>query len=897
MTIVSPGIYVIEKDNSVYVSELSSTLAAIVGTAEKGPANAPTLITSAKQYVEVFGNLNPNHYMGYASLAYLKKGAQLWVTRVTPSDAKKAMVTIPVPSGYNTYQGLWELLSVNTTKKTATFQLSDYTTSSGRGKVIKNLSTNTVIDRFLFNDSTGTRSANGKTGATLQDAMPYAIGQSIHITLGPGKDYSGVIKNITSATDNDLQVELSTVSFPSNNSPVTAAAMATISGVSIAPPAGTNLITLATNAVDTLTLAAATTTSENLDTLITSLSSTYEADVLAALETLVAAPVADVTKISWPILTSEHFNTNKVLYLILNGLLNVVTSTTGAPSNGAYPHLNSFYRNFKYRNFEYTPVESTATTSGVGTYTPMGIVSGYSKVTAEYDSLGNVIAIKLTAIPTGVAGTFDYSTQAIAPNSGLLYTNMVISGSFTTSMHRPLWAMTTAGNQKITTYLKVTGLGEGDLSNTYITLGFNKTRVDSTGTLLYTLKVYERNIAENIALDSVTLQDFSLVEQYDGSLETIKSLVDMSSRRITIRLDYDVNDTYDYFMDTVEPDSTSPEYLSVSPVLYTEDLGDNVVTGVKMTANEDGTAVKLVTSPLGGGSIGSIVTDEDIIGDSASRTGLYSFANPEETDVNVLLAPGYSSSPSVAKAMVSICESRGDAIAIIDTPFAMTVQEVVNFRKNVLNINSSYGAIYYPWIQVTDSVNKKEIFTPPSGYVAAQYAYNDQIADVHYAPAGRSRGNITDALAAERILTQGDRDVLYTSQINPIHTESSYGIYIKGQRTLQVNSSALDRVNVRRLFLQLRKVVATASAAFEFEPNDTVTAYKLKQIIESVLDARLRSGAIQSYTVDVSAAVNTLTAKENNQLRAEIAIVPTKAAEAIVEVFNILPQGGGVSIS
>jgi hypothetical protein len=395
--------------------------------------------------------------------------------------------------------------------------------------------------------------------------MSYAIGQPIHITLGPGTGYSGVIKNITSATDDDLQVELSTASFPSNNSPVTAAAMTTISGMTTSPAAGTNLITLATDAVHTLTLAAATTTSDDLDTLITSLSSTIKEDVLAALETLVAEPVANVTKISWPILTSEHYKTNKVLYLILNGLLNVVAGTA-APAYAIYPHLYLFYSYFKF-----TPNGST--TSSVGSGTPRGNISGYSKVTAEYDSLGNVIAIKLTAIPTGVAGTFDYSTQTIAPYPGLLYTNMVISGSFTTGMHRPLWAMTTAGDQKVTTYLKATGLGECDLSNTCITLGFNKTRVDSTGTLLYTLKVYERNTAENIAISSVTLQDFSLVEQYDGSLETIKSLVDMSSRRITIRLDYDVNDTYNYFTDAVDLDSTSPEYLSVSPVLYTEDCG------------------------------------------------------------------------------------------------------------------------------------------------------------------------------------------------------------------------------------------------------------------------------------------------------------------------------------
>lgn len=138
--------------------------------------------------------------------------------------------------------------------------------------------------------------------------------------------------------------------------------------------------------------------------------------------------------------------------------------------------------------------------------------------------------------------------------------------------------------------------------------------------------------------------------------------------------------------------------------------------------------------------------------------------------------------------------------------------------------------------------------------------------------------------------------MLALNQINPIHNEASYGVYIKGQYTLQTNTTALDRVNVRRLLLKLRKVVATASKAFEFEPGDSTTAYRLKQLAETVLEDHLKKGAINSYTVDVGSNVNTLLVRENNELRMEITIIPTKTAEKIVEIFSVLPQSGGVSL-
>jgi hypothetical protein len=300
---------------------------------------------------------------------------------------------------------------------------------------------------------------------------------------------------------------------------------------------------------------------------------------------------------------------------------------------------------------------------------------------------------------------------------------------------------------------------------------------------------------------------------------------------------------------------------------------------------------------MANGTAGTNVTKFDIIGDETAKTGIYSFSDPEMLDINVLVAPGWSADPDVATAMISLCSNRADAMCILDTPYGLSVQDVIAYRNNILTSGSNYAAIYYPWVQITDSVNKKNIFVPPSGMVAGQYAYNDTVGDVFTAPAGRTRGNMLDATATERILNQGDRDALTLAQINPIYSESGYGIYIRGQMTLQRATTALNRVNVRRLLLNLRKVIATASKYFEFEPGDAVTALRLKQLAESTLEDRLRKGAIRSYTVDVGPNVNTALTLENNELRMSISIVPTKTAEIIIEVFNILPQGQGLTIN
>lgn len=894
---VSAGVYTVEKDLSAYITDLSSTIVGMVGTAEKGPTNTPILITSQKEYVDIFGNLNPKHYMGYAALAYLKKGNLLWVNRVSAPDSKKALASFFLPEGYQQFAGNWVLTNASTSD--LTFELSDFVTATGKNKVIK-LDADTVIPGFNPMDTTQQLAANDLLGSdftTFVDHKSLATGNYVSVTLGAGKGVNTIIKDVVDGTHGPA-IKVPLASFPTTNSPANAYAVGAIAmsqPVSwVAPSEGTTLMVLGTSddaiPVELTYISTGFATDQLKATLLSNLTSSVKATKFAALETLVTATAASKYEIAIP-LYDPHVAGNPaknlaLLKAILDAVLAVVNETV-APVVGTYPNLNVAYAHLR--------ADVTTDLKGVGSILS-GASRGFKSVTSVYDANGAVIAVQLEALVAGVLGTFKYSAQTPAPVSPFVVQDQVISGSLSTGLYRPIWKMVPAGTSSyVPTIIKISSIGEADASNVVVTLGIDVANVTADKTQNYSLKVFERLSAITVSSTSMKQTDFVLVEQYDGTIENIHSNVAQSSRRISMKIDYSTADFLDMTTGTVTMSSVASDSLVFIPALVGV-LSDYVVTEGYSFASNVSAFDKVFTIGLQNGSIGSLITSNEIIGASADSTGVYAFANPETLDINVLVAPGWSADPAIAKAMASICETRGDAIAILDTPFGLNVQNVVNYRKNINGINSSYAALYYPWVKITDTVNKKYIFVPPSGQVVGQYAYNDQVADVYYAPAGRTRGTLTDAITTERVLNQGDRDMLALNQINPIHNEASYGVYIKGQYTLQTNTTALDRVNVRRLLLKLRKVVATASKAFEFEPGDSTTAYRLKQVAETVLEDHLKKGAINSYTVDVGSNVNTLLVRENNELRMEITIIPTKTAEKIVEIFSVLPQSGGVSL-
>ena len=902
-TYISPGVYTVEQDLSAYVSNLANTIVGIVGTADSGPTNSPVLITTQNEFVTTYGQVNPAHYMGYAAMAYLEQGNMIWVNRVASTNAAYASSSFLLPVGYANYTGKWSLASYVASTGLATFTLSDFPTTPAAKSVVI-FPSSTSLPGFDPTDYTNNAPAAGKMGVDLlslcgtpsgapSNYVSPIVGGVFNVATGAGKNTSTYITGVSTTTVNSVtypQITVNAAAFSTTNSPITSYPVGSIGLNQVAlPTVGTSLVTIGLyNSTSPITLVSAAYSDALYNKAI---GGTFAVSDLEALFVLGSGTPPSSVEINIPLydtlVEGNNAKNMTLLYTILSTLLSMVNlGSAPAGTNSAVV----------YNNCRVAITGSSL--YGVGSILSSGKSAGFGSLAqSTVDSNGNILAVNLVSMAAGILGAFAYSGQTVVPPAVISSSDQIINGSFTTNFYRPTWDMEAAGTSFVPTVLKFTSLGESDASDTCLTLSMNVTDQTASAVQNYTLTIYQRVSSTSVPVTSYLLNNFSVIEQYSGTIESIQSQLITSSRNVRLKIDYTTVDVISTTTGLVE---NNGDNLSFNPIMFTSETNSGVSIGTQFTpvvTNSVTTGYqKILDAPLKGGSIGSPINAYDIVGDGVS-TGLAVFANPEAIDINVLVAPGWSADPVVGTAMVEVCQNRGDAIAVLDTPFGLTVQGVINYRKNVANINSSYAAMYYPWVKIADSVNQKNIFVPPSGLIAAQYAYNDEVGAIYTAPAGINRGVLTTALSTERLLSQGDRDALCLANINPIHNEPGYGIYIKGQYTLQTASTALNRVNVRRLLLSLRKVVATASRSFEFEPGDMITALKLQQIVDTIMQAQLYAGAVQSYNIDVGPSVNTAAVLNNNQLAMKISLVPTKTAEVIIETFTIYPQTGIVAVT
>lgn len=307
------------------------------------------------------------------------------------------------------------------------------------------------------------------------------------------------------------------------------------------------------------------------------------------------------------------------------------------------------------------------------------------------------------------------------------------------------------------------------------------------------------------------------------------------------------------------------------------------------------------TYALTGGDDGlDSISDDDFIGtiNGATRTGLKIFSHAEEIDVNLIMAPGIHSA-SVINEMITICETRGDCMALVDPPIGLGVQQIVDWHNGATvysdhaAFNSSYAALYWPWLETFDPAYDRYVWTPPSGHVAAAYAYSDEVSEPWFAPAGLNRGRILQVTRVEYPADQGERDTLYGNQnaINPIVKFQRDGIAIWGQRTLQRKPSALDRVNVRRLMLYIRKTISTAVRYLVFEPNDPQTWRAFVALVDPHLKGLVSRRGLARYQVVCDETTNTPDVIDNNEMKAIIFLEPIKAAEKIQIDAVLTPTG------
>jgi hypothetical protein len=283
--------------------------------------------------------------------------------------------------------------------------------------------------------------------------------------------------------------------------------------------------------------------------------------------------------------------------------------------------------------------------------------------------------------------------------------------------------------------------------------------------------------------------------------------------------------------------------------------------------------------------------------------GQQTFANPESTNINVFVSPGidYVNNSNLVEDAITMIEfNRADSLYVCTTPdidlFSPTLtggQDIFIYPTEAVDnldntgIDSNYTATYYPWVLTRDSVNNTQIYIPPTAEVTRNLALTDNIAFPWFAAAGYTRG-IVNCIKARKKLTQEDRDILYNGRVNPIATFSDVGTVIWGNKTLQVRESALDRINVRRLLLQARKLISAVSVRLLFEQNDAQVRQDFLNAVNPILDSIRRDRGLYDFRVTVSSNPEDL---DRNQMTGKIYIKPTRSLEFIDITFYITPTG------
>lgn len=297
-----------------------------------------------------------------------------------------------------------------------------------------------------------------------------------------------------------------------------------------------------------------------------------------------------------------------------------------------------------------------------------------------------------------------------------------------------------------------------------------------------------------------------------------------------------------------------------------------------------------------GNTQGLDCTNSTTAGSIAYAQCIAALGNADEFDINLIVTPGiiYSLHSYVTNLVVEMCENRGDCFYIMDiykdggNPATSQIDEVTGYAAE---FDTNYAGTYYPWVKILDTNINQIVTVPPSVVLPAVYAANDRVAGEWWAAAGLNRGGIPTATQVTDRTTHLERDTLYEGKVNPIAAFPGQGIVVWGQKTLQNADSALNRINVRRLLIEIKKFFASTARYLVFEQNTAQTRNKFLAIVNPYLESVQQRSGLYAFQVVMDDSNNTPDLIDKNILYGQIYLKPTKSAEFIVLDFNILPTG------
>jgi hypothetical protein len=409
--------------------------------------------------------------------------------------------------------------------------------------------------------------------------------------------------------------------------------------------------------------------------------------------------------------------------------------------------------------------------------------------------------------------------------------------------------------------------------------------VSSTGSGTFTLLIRRGDDTANSKIVLETFRDLSLDPNADNFIS--KAIGDQKQELVSNQIV--TTGTY--------PNISN--YVRVRTVTTTPNYFDNSGTPQTLLTG----SIPVVGSGSFGGATGSVPAGAAFY-DQISSTNIQGLAATDYDDVitllsnqddykyNVLSFPGLTlqnASTQLATAALNT-QGRGDAILVVD-PSNYGETQAATINRVRTNLDNSYVATYWPWLRVVDPAVGKQVWVPAGTLIPGVYAYSDKVSAPWFAPAGLNRGALNTVLFAERKLASSDRDALYIANINPIATFPNNPVVVYGQKTSQKKASALDRVNVRRLLIELKSYIGQIANTLVIEQNSDATRLSFLGRVNPYLENIQQRQGLYAFRVVMDDTNNTADVIDRNELVGQIYIQPTRTAEFVLLDFNIQPTG------
>jgi phage tail sheath protein FI len=940
---LSPGVFPVEIDLSLIPSSTGALTPAFVGTASKGPIQEPTFVSNSQQYIDTFGQPFPESFLGYAVMAYFETGSRAWILRVgveCQQGQPDALSSICIDTSGARQHG-WGRIAVFTGidyGRICTRPISAAAPVSFHAALLSNSNYNDILVDAVLGPSNAALLFTNPTGYTGSIHDSYTVLITSDPTLTAASTITGAAYEVIQNSSGDVVAsgELVESATPHKSDNVVIPGEGITFYVQIAANANGNYVPLGNN--DSFTFTAqpdnrsfsfsvdhgVAETLQMLQVIYTSAD-----DLATAINALVTAyEVAHPAGPSIPYTALTEPDGTVCLQTDVAGLSIQLLSTEGwALEVGQVLYAFDIPRSFLNSTLM-EPYQIVSNNNRIA----MQIVSKDSTTVIEFSIL---VGENITA--AAVASSLDLGATYRGDKYWNAYT-MVVPGGET-----QVFMETTVGHE----FDQLQMLAD---TSHYKTLRFAETLVvlypylrdyrvfrdervvlPDAGTITPSspLTCELDPFSAQCAMDSTYFQNIvgwlvaispgTWIVPYQVTIGVSRNVGENNGNTaghfdITIEdqnnlvVDVINNTTFDatddrYVANVVNPGSkyggvNGNSYINWIPrpsFLNNDPVGDptNYEVRVPGALNRKlfvGAADGIPTDPSYSSEL-----DRAIIGNPAEESGLFAFQNPEVYDISLLIIPGASSGAVIGNGL-QLCEARGDVLYIVDPPFGLRAQQVVDWHNGMLfsdlaqAINSSYGALYHPWLRIFDQFSGQNIYIPPSGHVSSVYAKTAEVAETWFAPAGLNRGHLLTPNGIEVDLTQGERDLLYGSgnAVNPIVNFPQDGITVWGQRTLQRKQSALDRVNVRMLLIFIKKNAVQFLRQFVFEPNDAITRAQVVNVSNGFLADIMARRGLTAFHVVCDSSNNTPERIDRNELFVSFFLKPTRAIEFIVLNLVIL---------